>query len=1074
AAPVSRERELPIAERVRRFLATASPGAAELAAHVAVSVPSLPVMRLIQHRVLGGSGPGQLAEVLLSGLLRPAGGPRYAFVPGARDALLDTLARPEALHTRRVLEAVSAEIERRAGTAAETFRALLPESGGPLTLVADTDHFALVTPKTRAHLTPSPAAAPATDAPVRVALAPAEAAPSEPPHLLDLLDRPVDELIGDAWDRPPHPTAIGVDESGQTAWVDILRGGAEDASPRHGVLAGPSAERHRLLRTILLSLALSHSPRTVSFMFADLMDGDAFAGLEDLPHIFYTVRGFSTDDAPLTRLTGALDVERERRTAGLRNAGVPTWDHYQADLAAGRPLDPLPALVVAIDSTVIPFDGEHLSPGELDDALGIRFLCSQQTTHPPGQWQIVVPPRRLGALATVTAQGQPGPTRFLPAHVPEEEVAQLVGTMAVGEADAETEEISIPDPPPIGVGPDGDPITLDPFDPTLDIPHGLVVGETRDRQRVLRNILAHLAAAHPPDRLGIVIAGLGEDPLGGALVFPHHSPHRRDLYEEMLGRPEGLRRFLEFLNDELETRAADEEPARRLLIVVDLSLTFPPSRPDVAETLLSLAQRGTPLGIHLLVSSSIVEGTTTWARFLPLLRWRIVVSPLAPGELQRTMGRPSLSFGNGDRTAFLRIGNEAPDHFTVAPVPEDAWNISAEALDRLRAYVARVADAQKIRTLLRQLIDAEAERVETGRPLAPRHIMFQGRTMPEMRTLARLYSRMLANLGVLWRGHLTETSLSNLTREDALHHAFREARGGVLFIDIDGEPGTPRLFAFTSELATLMQHYSDELIVVMSGDQTRLHSVLMVTARDSFRWVRFVDLPAPPRDSAASPPGRRIPIGVDEDTGDPVLLDFDKDRHLVITGPPGSGKAQVTQLLVREIATRIPAEERLIYVLNLANVPREFLAEAQGHEDARAGLRYARSDAEFALLLTEAAQKAQSRESAGPGPEIYVVTNLRLPLGGDTLRPLLRLLKPGLASGLHLVLSRQQTSLWDAPDDVLSSMRALAAPALFLGFSGGQRAESWGVPPQMQRVLAPGHGLLAWPDRRRRVRLVTP
>lgn len=96
SAPPERERELPVAERVRRFLTTASPAAAELAAHVAVSVPSLPVMRLIQHRVLGRSGPGQLAEVLLSGLLRPAGGVRCEFVPGAREALLDPLPRPEA------------------------------------------------------------------------------------------------------------------------------------------------------------------------------------------------------------------------------------------------------------------------------------------------------------------------------------------------------------------------------------------------------------------------------------------------------------------------------------------------------------------------------------------------------------------------------------------------------------------------------------------------------------------------------------------------------------------------------------------------------------------------------------------------------------------------------------------------------------------------------------------------------------------------------------------------------------------------------------------------------------------
>ncbi|MFI0451080.1 SAV_2336 N-terminal domain-related protein [Actinomadura sp. 6N118] len=165
AAPVQRERELPPEERVRRFLVTASPEAAELAAHVAVSIPLLPVMRLIQHRVLGESGPGQLAEVLLSGLLRPVDHSigHYEFVPGARAALLASLPRPEAWHTRHVLEQVSAEIEPRIGSAAETFRALLPSAQGDQAL--PDRPFALISPEARALLdrtiTPPPPPAPA-------------------------------------------------------------------------------------------------------------------------------------------------------------------------------------------------------------------------------------------------------------------------------------------------------------------------------------------------------------------------------------------------------------------------------------------------------------------------------------------------------------------------------------------------------------------------------------------------------------------------------------------------------------------------------------------------------------------------------------------------------------------------------------------------------------------------------------------------------------------------------------------------------------------------------------------------
>lgn len=132
SAAVTAERELPIRERVQRFHATASPEAAELAAHVAVSVPVLPVMRLIQHRMVPGSGPAALAEVLLSGLFQPVDADRgvYGFVAGARSALLETLPRSVALATAGVLTQLSAEIGRRAGSAAETFRALVMSAAG--------------------------------------------------------------------------------------------------------------------------------------------------------------------------------------------------------------------------------------------------------------------------------------------------------------------------------------------------------------------------------------------------------------------------------------------------------------------------------------------------------------------------------------------------------------------------------------------------------------------------------------------------------------------------------------------------------------------------------------------------------------------------------------------------------------------------------------------------------------------------------------------------------------------------------------------------------------------------------
>ncbi|GHC58005.1 SAV_2336 N-terminal domain-related protein [Streptomyces flavofungini] len=130
--PLADEGDLPITERILRFHSAASPTAADLAAHVALSVPALPVMRLIQQRVTPGSRPSDLAEVLLSGLLEPVDPARglYDFVPGARSALLQTLPRPESLAVAELLGRIGAEIEARAGSATSAFRAVVAVAQG--------------------------------------------------------------------------------------------------------------------------------------------------------------------------------------------------------------------------------------------------------------------------------------------------------------------------------------------------------------------------------------------------------------------------------------------------------------------------------------------------------------------------------------------------------------------------------------------------------------------------------------------------------------------------------------------------------------------------------------------------------------------------------------------------------------------------------------------------------------------------------------------------------------------------------------------------------------------------------
>ncbi|KJK41459.1 serine/threonine protein kinase [Streptomyces variegatus] len=110
---------------VLRFRATASPEAFRLAGHLALAVPSVPVMRLVQRTLDRDPRPQHLAEVILSGMLASAPGPpgSYAFRPGVRELLLRSLPRTARGRTREFLEQVGGLIDERAGLAAGAFRA---------------------------------------------------------------------------------------------------------------------------------------------------------------------------------------------------------------------------------------------------------------------------------------------------------------------------------------------------------------------------------------------------------------------------------------------------------------------------------------------------------------------------------------------------------------------------------------------------------------------------------------------------------------------------------------------------------------------------------------------------------------------------------------------------------------------------------------------------------------------------------------------------------------------------------------------------------------------------------------
>ncbi|GGT32969.1 hypothetical protein GCM10014713_28090 [Streptomyces purpureus] len=134
AAAPGEDREA-AAERLAEFAETASPAARQLAVQLSAAPLSVPVMQLVQRAMLPQSGPGELAEVLLGGLVReldePRGGDRddgrrhgpwFEFQPYVRELLLEQLSAGEAA---LVLKHCAFYIERTFGRGARNFPAIV-------------------------------------------------------------------------------------------------------------------------------------------------------------------------------------------------------------------------------------------------------------------------------------------------------------------------------------------------------------------------------------------------------------------------------------------------------------------------------------------------------------------------------------------------------------------------------------------------------------------------------------------------------------------------------------------------------------------------------------------------------------------------------------------------------------------------------------------------------------------------------------------------------------------------------------------------------------------------------------
>ncbi|OLT26612.1 hypothetical protein BJF83_20515 [Nocardiopsis sp. CNR-923] len=152
---VADEGGLPVRERVNRFRGSASRDAFLLAAHTALSTPTMSIMRRIQMelarvKLISTTSTEMLSEVVLSGLLRPkdSSGNEFTLVEGADRILISHLPRSAVVHTARALIQMSYESSDRTIAGREHLTTDATVAGGRHAVDAESKPFALVNPLT--------------------------------------------------------------------------------------------------------------------------------------------------------------------------------------------------------------------------------------------------------------------------------------------------------------------------------------------------------------------------------------------------------------------------------------------------------------------------------------------------------------------------------------------------------------------------------------------------------------------------------------------------------------------------------------------------------------------------------------------------------------------------------------------------------------------------------------------------------------------------------------------------------------------------------------------------------------
>ena len=215
---------------------------------------------------------------------------------------------------------------------------------------------------------------------------------TEQMELVDLLGLPDlhDIDFSSVWTSRPERdrlrVPIGQATTGAPIVLDIKESAHQGMGP-HGVMIGATGSgKSEVLRTLVLALALTHSPEQLNFVLVDFKGGATFAGMAGMPHVSAIITNLGDEIALVDRFQDALQGEVTRRQELLRASGnfANVLDYEKARRGGRTDLAPLPALLIVADefsellAAKPEFIESFINIGRVGRSLQVHLLLASQ------------------------------------------------------------------------------------------------------------------------------------------------------------------------------------------------------------------------------------------------------------------------------------------------------------------------------------------------------------------------------------------------------------------------------------------------------------------------------------------------------------------------------------------------------------------------------------------------------------------------------------------------------------------------------------------------------------------------